>query len=594
MLSFIICIEDDDEFEKDETSFAVKDTSDVTKHELKDTDSNGELNNKSGNESRESQNKTKKKTVDNLSESSVDTESGDPDDDKLSGYEHLVSGSTELGSGSGLALFHDPGTDEDENASKKSLVSDKYDSESGSGQYENSSNSYKKLIENYNKSDSDDSGSGESGNGSDNASKRTLVKNEVSHVSGSGESGSGETNDESLQKQKSGLIKNDDELISGDTTNTKKTLDINGSGESGEDSESGDTGELREFARPYDSEDISLENAGFIVEPKEKTRNDKFDFGRAKRDEEGQDIQDKKEKEIFKTMYKREDIQNTSNASTAAMGINFDNNNTNKYFLSEKKANNSFLANNSGHENFLVDNPSNTTANLTLLSENVTSNSLISVLNNSNIAENFSLGTDNNNNTNATSRKNVTNISQRSQVTELSPDSNNAESGGTLNEQSGSGSGSESGSNEEQIAESGDASNEDVRNTQEKKREKISMQPHTFVKRSQTSGEDLMDIRSNKIENKADGGAEESGNESVNESGNDSSSGNADDSSELLVMTNAQLTDQEKTTKGNVTENVSVSGSGIPWDDSSGYGFGSALGGKRGSVISLKGKLNRF
>ena len=60
-MSFIICIEDDDEFEKDETSFAVKDTSDVTKHELKDTDSNGELNNKSGNESRESQNKTKKK-----------------------------------------------------------------------------------------------------------------------------------------------------------------------------------------------------------------------------------------------------------------------------------------------------------------------------------------------------------------------------------------------------------------------------------------------------------------------------------------------------------------------------------------------------
>ena len=120
------------------------------------------------------------------------------------------------------------------------------------------------------------------------------------------------------------------------------------------------------------------------------------------------------------------------------------------------------------------------------------------------------------------------------------------------------------------------------------------MQPHTFVKRSQTSGEDLMDIRSNKIENKADGGAEESGNESVNESGNDSSSGNADDSSELLVMTNAQKTDQGKTTKGNVTENVSVSGSGIPWDDSSGYGFGSALGGKRGSVISLKGKLNRF
>ena len=307
MLSFFICIEYDDEFERDETSFAVKDTSDVTKHELKDTDSNGEANNKSGSESRESQNKAKKKTVSNLSESSGDSESGDPDDDKLSGHEQLVSGNSELGSGSGLAFFRDPGIDEDENASKKSLVSDKYDSESGSGQYENSSNSKKTLIENYNKSESDDSGSGELGNGSDNDSKRTLVKNEISHVSGSGESGSGEANDESLQKQKSDLIKNDDELSSGDTTNTKKTLDINGSGESGEDSESGDTGELREFdlARPDDSEGISLENAGFIVEPKEKIRNDNFDFGRAKRDEEGQDLQDKREKEIFETMYKR-------------------------------------------------------------------------------------------------------------------------------------------------------------------------------------------------------------------------------------------------------------------------------------------------
>ena len=594
MLSFFICIEDDDDFEKDGTSFAVKDTSDVTKHELKDTDSNGEANNKSGNKSSESQNKAKKKTVGNLSESSGDTESGDPNNDKLSGHEQLVSGNSELGSGSGLAFFHDPGIDEDENASKKSLVSDKYDSESGSGQYENSSNSKKTLIENYIKSDSDDSGSGESGNGSDKASKTTLVKNEISHVSGSGESGSEETNDESLQKQKTNLIKNDDELSSGDTTNTKKTLDINGSGESGEDSQSGDTGELREFdlERPDDSEGISLENAGFIVEPKEKVRNDNFDFGRAKRDEEGQDLQDKKEKKIFETMYKREDIQNTGNASTAAMEINIDNN-TNKYLLSEK-TNNSFLANNSEHENSLVDIPSNTTANLTLLGENVTSNSLISVLNNSNIANNFSLGINNDNNINSTSRKNVTNISQRSQVTELSPDSNNAESGSKSHEEFGSGGGSESGSNEEQIAESGEASNVGVRNTQEKKRERISFQPHTFVKRSQTSGEDLMDIRSNKIENKADSGTEESGNESDNESGNDSSSGNADDSSELLVMPNAQKTAQGKKTKGNVTENDSESGSGIPWDDSSGYGFGSAAGGKRGSVIPRNGKLNGF